>query len=49
MVKKIDMLHKAAVVKAYLERKQQSSSTSYASVAAEFGVSEASLNRWLQQ
>lgn len=49
MVKKISTLHKEAVVRSYLERKQQSSSTSYASVAAEFGVSEASLNRWLQQ
>jgi hypothetical protein len=36
MVKKIDTLHKEAVVSGYLERKQQSSSTSYAAVAAEF-------------
>lgn len=37
------------MVETYLARKARDSSTTYASVALEFGVGEASLNRWMRR
>lgn len=48
MVRKVPTLQREAAVQAYLERKDLGVGTSYAEVAAEFGVSVASLDRWLR-
>lgn len=47
MPKAIDAAHRQQVVDAYLSRKAKDPSTTYASVAEEFGVGQASLSRWL--
>lgn len=49
MAKPISSVRREEVVQAYLSRKALDPGTSYEAVAAEFGVSRASLNRWLQR
>lgn len=49
MPKAIPEDQRREVVEAYLSRKASDPSTSYASVAAEFGVGEASVSRWLRR
>ena len=45
----IDAKLRRDVVESYLTRKKVDSSTTYALVAAEYGVGEASVSRWLRR
>ena len=49
MAKAISAERRQEAVTAYITRKAQDPSVTYESIAAEFGVGEASLNRWIRR